>query len=72
MFFLLSHLTLLCVAMWVLRLDGCPNALSQMVQAYGVAELWVVSCFWRWAFWRKRLWQTAQANGLSPKQYHCK
>ena len=26
-----SYLMLLCVAIWVLRFDGCPKALSQTV-----------------------------------------
>ena len=37
--FSITYLILLCVAIWVLRFDGCPKALSQTVHWYGVAEL---------------------------------
>ena len=37
--FSITYLMLLCVAIWVLRFDGCPKALSQTVHWYGVAEL---------------------------------
>ena len=60
------YLTLLCVAMWVFKLEMCPNALSQTVHWYGVAELWVVSCFWRCAFCRNLFWHTWHSNGRSP------
>ena len=61
-----SYLTLLWVAIWVLRFEIWPKALSQTVHWYGVAELWVVSCFCRWAFCRNRLWHTTHSKGRSP------
>jgi len=46
---------LLCAATWVLSAEMWLKVSPQMLQSKGAPLACVLSCFCRWAFWRKRL-----------------